>query len=138
MVGLLLVGKRVGDPVFDAAVLVEEDRELSELTFAVAAKKEVDVVPAAGVELILDERHPEQELDLRVGHALFELQRHFARHQVALVDIGAIRLQEVGHVVVCVFPNVGDGVAAAQSRCGKKAGGRSQKLSMSNEHKDLE
>lgn len=138
MVGLLLVGKRIGDPVFDAAVLVEENGELSELTVAVAAKEEVDIVPAAGMELIFDERHAEQELNLRVGHAFFELQSHFARHQVALMDIGAIGLQEIGHVVVRVFPNVGDGVAAGQSRCGKKAGRRSQKLSMSNEHKDLE
>lgn len=138
MVCLLFVGQRVGHPVVDSAVLVEEDRELAKLPLAVAAKEEIDVVPAVGMELVLDERNAQEELHLRVGHALFKLQGHLARHQIALVDIGAIRLQKVGHVVVCVFPNVGDGVAAAQRCSGEKAGRRSQNLSMSNEHKDLE
>lgn len=138
MVCLLFVGQRVGHPVVDSAVLVEEDRELAKLPLAVATKEEIDVVPAVGMELVLDERDAQEELHLRVGHAFFKLQGHLAGHQIALVDIGAIRLQKVGHVVVSVFPNVGDGVAAAQSRSGEKAGRRSQKLSMSNEHKDLE
>ncbi len=121
LVGLLLVGQRVRNPVVDAAFVVEEDGELAKLLFAVAATQVVDVVPAVCMELIPHQRHAEKELHLRIGHALFELEHHFARHKIPLVNVVAIGLQKIRNVIRRVVPDVGHGVAAAQQKDGGDA-----------------
>ena len=119
LVGLLLVGQRVRNPVVDAAFVVEEDGELAKLLFAVAAAQVVDVVPAVCMELIPHQRHAEKKL--RIGHALFELEHHFARHKIPLVNVVAIGLQKIRNVIRRVVPDVGHGVAAAQQKDGGDA-----------------
>ena len=113
LVCLLFVGHRVGCQTPDLLV-------------AVAAAQVVDIVPAALVELILHQRNAEQELHLCVRHALFELKRHFTRDQIALVDIGTVRFQEVRHEVSRAFPGtryrVGDRAAAGKASGARKRG----------------
>ena len=126
LVRLLFVGHRVGCPVVDAAVRVEVDAQTPDLLVAVAAAQVVDIVPAALVELILHQRNAEQELHLCVRHAFFELKRHFTRDQIALVDIGTVRFQEVRHEVSRAFPGtryrVGDRAAAGKASGARKRG----------------
>ena len=133
LVGLLLVGERIGRPVVHAALVVEEHRERAHLLLAVAAAQVVDIVPARFVERVLDERDAEQELHLRIGHALLKLQRHLARDEVPLVNVGAVRLQNVGHVGGGSVHHVRYGGAPAQAD--DACGCRRKNENMSFEHK---
>ncbi len=59
-----------------------------------------------------------EELHLRLGHALFKLQNHFTRDQVALMNVGTIGLQEFRDDAAGAVPSFGNRIAAGQDqRC---------------------
>lgn len=133
LVGLLFVGHRVRCPMVKSAVGVEVHRQAAQLLFAVAAQKVIDVVPLILMKLIPNERHAEQKLHLRVGHSFFQLQHHLAGHEIALMHVCAVGLQEVRDVVARVLPHVGHRAAAGKSGDGRQSGCRQKDVS--GEHK---
>ena len=70
------------------------------------------------MELVAQKRNAKEELHLRLGHALFKLQNHFTRDQVALMNVGTIGLQEFRDDAAGAVPSFGNRIAAGQDqRC---------------------
>ena len=104
--------------MINAARCIEVDNELTGFGFTAAAVHVVDVIPAIRMESILKKRQTEQELNLLLRHALFQLTHHFRGYKIALIDIRTVRVQERRRPFGCAVPCPRNRLASAESQAG--------------------
>ena len=91
----------------DRGILSDNKTALSEI-----------VIPAIRMEAILKKRQAEQELNLLLRHALFQLPHHFRGYKIALIDIRTVGVQERRRPFGCAVPCPRNRLASAESQAG--------------------
>ena len=104
--------------MINTARRIEVDNELTGFGFTAAAIHVVDVIPAIRMEAILKKRQAEQELNLLLRHALFQLPHHFRGYKIALIDIRTVGVQERRRPFGCAVPCPRNRLASAESQAG--------------------
>src|ERR671918_729800 len=83
-------GDHVAVEARDFAIL-EEYGELALLALGARLLAPVDVIPAVGVEDVGEQRRAQDRAHLLLAHAGLQLPDHFLRHEIALLDVDAVR-----------------------------------------------